>query len=188
MLGRAAWMEQEAKRSLRVLHTLVEQLARVGGQKFLVFVSAGMPVTDRTGGRPDIGDLPVQIGQAAARANVTVYSLFVDPSFWEGMSAERRRAPSLAVPRSRQSSVLARGLEQFTGAAGGAVFHDLVGSGELGFERLLRETAMTYLIAVEPDARDRDGKPHRLRVTVHHDGATVRARQFVVMPNRSGGE
>jgi VWFA-related protein len=185
MLAKAAWMEHEAKRSLGMLRAIVERFEAAEGQKILVFVSAGMAISDRTGGRPDAGDLPMQIGQAAARARVTIYTLFIDPSFWDGLSAENRRAPSLAIPRGRQSAALARGLEQFTGAAGGAVFQDVIGSGEVGFERVLRETSMVYLIGVEPDSRDRDGEPHRLQVKVNRRGATVRARQYVVVPATS---
>jgi hypothetical protein len=40
------------------------------------------------------------------------------------------------------------------------------------------------VLGVEPDARDRNGRPHRLRVRVGDRDARVRARQLVVVPRQ----
>jgi hypothetical protein len=67
-----------AQSSLGRLRDMIDQLARVPGRKVLVLASAGLPVSDCPGGRRSNGDLPQQLGEAAARANVAIYTLFVD--------------------------------------------------------------------------------------------------------------
>jgi hypothetical protein len=57
-----------------------------------------------------------------------------------------------------------------------------VGAGEMALDRVLRETSAYYLLGVEPGSTERDGKAHRLRVRVNQRGATVRSRQWVVLP------
>ena len=62
------------------------------------------------------------------------------------------------------------GLETLTASARGTLF-DLVGTGTSVFERLSTELSGYYLVGVEPDARDQDGKPHPIRSSVgeRHD-------------------
>jgi hypothetical protein len=38
------------------------------------------------------------------------------------------------------------------------------------------------LLGVEPDARDRDGRPHRIEIRVSDRNLDVRARRLVVIP------
>ena len=75
-------------------------------------------------------------------------------------------------------------LSDFSSASGGALFGVLIGSGEVALERVLRETSAHYLLAVEPQEADRDGKLRELRVRVKQDGATIRSRMWVVIPKR----
>ena len=58
------------------------------------------------------------------------------------------------------------------------------GSGDFAFDRILKETAAYYLLGVEVDPRDRDGKPRELRVKVEAKDATVRGRAWVIVPPR----
>ena len=46
-----------------------------------------MLVSDRPGGRPDIGELPKVLGKAAAEANIAIYALHVDNTFVDETSA-----------------------------------------------------------------------------------------------------
>jgi hypothetical protein len=62
----------------------------------------------------------------------------------------------------------------------------VIGGGELGFQRVLRETSAGYVLGVEPTDRDRDGNLHEVRVSVKKHGVTVRARQWVRVPNAGG--
>lgn len=182
----AGMQEQLGIRSLNQIRDGIREAGRLPGRKFLVLVSAGLLAADRAGSHPDFGNLPEDVGHAAASANVTVYTLFIDPSFWERYSAETRKGEVEAVHHGRDSVLLERGLDLFTGAAGGAVFQDVIGGGELGFQRVLRETSAGYVLGVEPTDRDRDGNLHEVRVSVKKHGVTVRARQWVRVPNAGG--
>jgi hypothetical protein len=76
-------------------------------------------------------------------------------------------------------------LEEFSGASGGALLRVVLGGGELALDRVFRETSSHYLIGVEPDAVDRDGKLRELRVRVMNKrGLTVRSRSWVVVPTQ----
>jgi VWFA-related protein len=182
----AGMQEQLGIRSLNQIRDAILEAGRLPGRKFLVLVSAGLLSADRAGSHPDLGNLPEDVGHAAASANVTVYTLFIDPSFWERYGAETRKGEVEAVHHGRDSVLLERGLDLFTGAAGGAVFQDVIGGGELGFQRVLRETSAGYVLGVEPTDRDRDGDLHEVRVRVKKRGATVRARQWVRVPKAGG--
>ena len=58
------------------------------------------------------------------------------------------------------------------------------GGGEFAFDRIVKETAAYYLLGVEPDEADRDGKPRTLKVKADtgQKSTTVRARSWVVVP------
>jgi len=89
------------------------------------------------------------------------------------------------VFRARESDVLSRFLDQFSSTSGGAMMRVVVGAGEVALAQILRETSAYYLLGVEPDKADRDGKTHRLRVKVDAKGATVRSRTYVHIPAAS---
>src|SRR6185369_15194974 len=68
------------------------------------------------------------------------------------------------------------GLDLLTGAARGTIF-ELTGRAEAIFDRIDSEISGYYLVGVESDPRDRDGKSHPLRVDVSRKGAVVRSRR-----------
>jgi VWFA-related protein len=174
--------EAMARSSLGMLRDMIDQLANVPGRKVLVLASAGLPVSDRPGGRPDIGDLPQRLGEAAARANVAIYTLFVDDSMLRQFASEERNARRQMVNVAREGNLLGRWLDQFSGSAGGTMIKVMVDSGEAAYAQIVRETAGHYLLAVEPDRSDRSGSSRRIQVRVNHPNTTVRARQWVVLP------
>ena len=66
-------------------------------------------------------------------------------------------------------------------AAGGLLIR--VGQDSMaGWQQVLRETSAYYLLGVQPEQTDRDGRLHTLRVKVDRRGATVRSRSWVVVP------
>ena len=75
------------------------------------------------------------------------------------------------------------GLERFADSAGGAFFQVDVGPDSL-VDRVLRETAASYLLTVRAEPAEHDGKEHFIRVTVNARGATVRYRRIVTIPRR----
>jgi hypothetical protein len=120
------------------------------------------------------------MGQRAARANATVYTVQLQPPPSTGMSAQTRRATVVDGNRDRQ--LLASWLDNFSMAAGGMRQYVPVGIGDYAFDRVLRETSAHYLLGVEPEQSDRDGKPRELKVKVAQRGVTVHSRQWVVIP------
>ena len=181
----ALHLESKAAMSLGGLDRLVQALGQVPGRKGIVLVSAGVIVSDRPGARPDVGDLGRVMGQAAAHANVSIYTIHMDPSFAETYSASRRRA--YEDERDRDRAMHGRWLEQLSDGAGGALINVPVGGGDFAFDRVLRETSAYHLLGVEPADADRNGRARSLRVRVDGRGLTVRSRQWVVVPAKNTG-
>jgi hypothetical protein len=140
-----------------------------------------MLVSDRVDGRPQIGDQAIALGQTAARANATVYTIHVD-SLRKSGTADKRSAGT--SENSRERAMFSTFLDQFSSAAGGMRLYVPVGGGDLALDRVLRESSGFYLLGVQPEDVDRDGKPRQLKVKVNRRGATVRSRQWVLVPAR----
>src|SRR5262249_33508780 len=68
------------------------------------------------------------------------------------------------------------GLELLAGAARGTLFN-VTGTGQNLFERIEVELSGYYLLGVESDAKDKDGRSHSIRVDVPRRGAIVRSRR-----------
>jgi VWFA-related protein len=181
---KAFYLEGRATEGLNGLRSLIQLLSEQPGRKTVVVFSAGIPATDRPGGRPEVGELAKQLGQDAAATNTAIYTLHVDTREFQVMAAETRRADRTPVSRGRDNALTGRLLEEFSGASGGALIRVLLGGGELALDRVLRETSSHYLLGVEPADADRDGKLRELRVKVDQRGTTVRSRSWVVVPKR----
>ena len=170
--------------SMGMLRTLVTQMKSYPGRKTLLLVSGGMIASDRPGGRPDIGSLGLLVGKAAAAANTAIYTLFVDSSLHDRFGAETRRADRSSDNRARDSAVMSRWLEQFSGAAGGALYTVFVGNASAALARIQTELSSYYLLGVEPGEEDRDGRTHEVSVKLRQPNLTIRGRRFVMIPKR----
>jgi VWFA-related protein len=180
----AFYLEGRATAGLNGLRSLIRLLDAEPGRKTVVLVSAGIPCTDRPGGRPEVGDLAKQLGQDAAATNTTIYVVHLDTGAWRQMSAETRKTDNPPVSRSRDNAVTGRLLSEFSGASGGTLMRVVMGGGEWALDRVLRETSSHYLLGIEPADSDRDGKLRALNVKVKHKGSTVRSRIWVLVPKR----
>ena len=58
----------------------------------------------------------------------------------------------------------------------------LTDDGAAAFGRILDETSSYYLLAVEAESSDRDGKAHALVVKTSVRNATTRAHSWVMIP------
>lgn len=176
----ALHLESQANRSLGGLNHLLTVMANLPGRKTVVLITGGVVISDRPGGRPDVGELATAMGQRAARSNTTLYTVHVDGAAGGAYSASSRRTGE--PDRARDRGMTGDWLDRFSATAGGTRIHVPVGAGEFAFERVLRESAGVYLLGVEPIEADRDGRPRQLRVRLTGaapDGATVRHRQWV---------
>lgn len=174
------FQQAQARDRMSALRATLQSLRGMSQRKIVVLVSGGMMSSDRTGSAPNVGDVGRLVGQAAAEVNASVYTLFFDRLGSDRATfARRTQRPAEAA---RDSAMLARPLEAIADASGGAFLRIAQGSGDFAFERILQETSAYYVLGVEPDARDRDGKPHELRVKVDARDSTVRGRSWVVLP------
>jgi hypothetical protein len=177
----AAQLETQAQVSIDGLDTALRRLAEIAGRKAVVLVSAGLLVSDRLDGRPQAPAIARGMAQAAARANASVYTIQIDAPTLTTTGASSRGMGSTDLSRDR--AMLANWLDNFSIEAGGQRIYVPQGAGEFAIDRVLRETTAHYLLGVAPEDADRDGLAHRLRVKVDRRGATVRSRQWVVIPS-----
>ena len=84
----------------------------------------------------------------------------------------------------RETGVYARGLDLFNGSAGGTLMEVNTGP-DFAIERLMRETSAYYLLGVQPEQADRDGRGHAINVRVNQRDSNVRNRRSVVIPKPS---
>ena len=160
----AIYEEGLAIQRLGALRGMLGALARSRGRKTVVLVSAGLPGTDVSGGRPELGDLGLLVGQEAARANSTIYSVHVDTRRMDAVSASSGARARPTDNQQRDSAILSRPLDHIAGLSGGTLFTIVQGGGEPAFDRIRNETSALYLLGVEPDQSDRTGEPRRLNV------------------------
>lgn len=188
------YLESVSIASYGGLRDLLQGLSAISGPKTVMLLSAGLMTTDRTGGRPDMSSMMATAGKFAAAADARLYALHVDGNFQEASMAAFR-SPACGHmesagmnTQSRDGQLLAYGLERAAGEAGGEYFRITAGTGDMFFKRVLTETSSYYLLGVQPEAADRDGHTHFIRVkTVDVTGATVRARTQVTIPKADTG-
>src|SRR5262249_20796173 len=154
-------IEAGADASIRGIDTLLHRLTELPGRKAVLVVSAGVLVSDRLDGRPQVPLLARTIGQMVARANATVYTVHLDIE--PGLSASRGGS---SPQSSRERAMTGNWLDNFSAEAGGVRIYVPTCCGEFAFERVLRESSARYLLGVQPEPADRDGRPHKVRVKV----------------------
>jgi VWFA-related protein len=180
----ALYYEAQANVSIAAVRDLLQRMALVPGRKTLVLLSSGVIASDRPGGRPDVRELASVAGREAVRANTTIYALHIDTELLEKHGAETGSLDANLTNIGRDRQIRALWLEQFSGAAGGALFRVLGGSGEYAFRRIVTETSSYYLLAVEASGADWNGVPQEIKVKVDARHSTVRSRRWVTMPRK----
>ena len=174
-------LEMQAVRSLDGLRGVVKMVGALEGRKILVVVSAGIPTGDRTGARLYMRTQAMDVGKEAAAAGMLVYTLHLNTSFLDAFSPQ---AGSVSQTLMRETNVYARGLDLFNGSAGGTLMEVNAGP-DFAIERMMRETSAYYLLGVQPEQADRDGRGHAINVRVNQRDSNVRNRRMVVIPKPS---
>ncbi len=168
------------QRSLDALAQLAEGLATVEGPKTVLLISGGMPM-------PDLHSLAAfdRIETSFAAAQVSLYTLYLERSSF----GQVRNKPS---PTAVEDDLLERGgIENAMSVTGGTL---MVGIGTLDqyFDRVVTELSGSYLLGVEVEPADRDGRTRRVDVKVNRRGVEVRARRRYVIdeprPTRADAE
>ena len=158
--------------TLRGLRDVLTNLRAVDAPKTLLLVSQGFLADNQ---RDDASRVS-EIGGLAAAARTSIYAFRLDSNPTDVTRARGSLNPALIAEDRRERR---NGLEALTSAARGALF-DIAGTGAGVFERVTAEISGYYLLGVEPDSRDRDGKPHPIRVDVGRTGLTVRAHRTMM--------
>lgn len=163
---------ERARSSLQALRRMLERMALTPSQKTIIYLSEGL-VIDR-----DVSDVD-WIAETAARAQAVLYVLQLMPPSTDV-------TVSRLSPSSTRDRILSEeGLGMLAGATRGA-FMRVVGSAEGAFKRLSQELSGYYLLSFEPEPGDRDGKRHKISVSVTRPDTSVRARkEFVVGETRA---
>jgi VWFA-related protein len=178
-----ALLQSVAETSVGGLRQVLQSLQSVPGRKTVIVLTSGMLASDRPGGRPDITDLALEAGHDAARSNATVYSIFVDAQYLERNSAEMRKGNlNTFANYLRDTDTMSSWHDKFSGSTGGMMVRDLIGRGEIGFRRIIQETSAYYRIGIDPASVKRSAKPQRMQIKVSARNATVRGRNWVVVP------
>lgn len=174
----ATALEQQGLTSINGLHDVIDAMAPAPDRKTLVVVSAGIPLSNRPGGQPNLDHELARLARRAAAANVNLYVFYMNVHFLRYFSAEYGKQNHTIFD---DISLFGYGLEKFADGAGGSFAQVEVDSDPF-VDRVMRETSAYYLLAVPTAAADRDGKEHTIRVSVKQRGTTVQYRKVVVVP------
>lgn len=155
----------ETDQTLQGLRNLLLGLRPIDGPKTLILISEGFLMNDDA--------MIVDLGRLATEARTSVYALRLDNQLFD-IGDGRMPVNPFADRQAR-----AEGLELLAGSARGTLF-TVAASESPFFQRIEAELSGYYLLGVESDARDHDGKPHPIRVEVPRRGAIVRARRQVL--------
>jgi VWFA-related protein len=174
----AAEARQDADSTLRSLRDVLTNLRAVDAPKTLMLVSQGFLSDSQRDDTNRINEL----GALAAAARTSVYAFRLESNPNDVTRARGSISPVLAADDRRERR---NGLETLAASTRGALF-ELVGTGTNVFERMSAELSGYYLLGVEPDARDQDGKAHPLKVDVGRSGLTVRAHRAMMAVGSTG--
>jgi VWFA-related protein len=158
----------QARISLSALEGLVASLKELDRPTTVVLLSEGL-VAD-----PRLIDF-TEFAARAQEARVSIYVLHMETPLFE--ASTDRLSPTFL----KDVQVRGDGLARLAGAARGTVFR-LVGSDPAPFARIANELAGHYLIAFEPQASERDGRLHRIELSVTKGRGQIRARQAFRLP------
>lgn len=165
---------ENARTTLQVLTQLMKGLRDVEGPKTVLLISEALPLDNRG----ELLNEIMSVATVASEARAAIYGVRIDPP--PADVAANASIGSVSVQSGGERSFLVGGFETLVSAAGGTLF-STAGSGDNAFSRVALELSGYYLLGFEPQASDRDGKPHKIAVRVARNGAQVRARrEFVV--------
>lgn len=158
------------------LRGLIEAMGALPGRKDLVLLSGGWVLPDRVSD----GQLQDLAGVAAA-SRVTVHALVADTA--GAVTSVTQTRPRAAL-MARDRSLLSQAIESLTGMTGGVSLRP-AGDAAGAFARIGQAMSGYYRLGVEPEARDLDGRRHRLSVKVRPRGLSVSDHRRVLTAARS---
>lgn len=171
-------LEQQGMLTINGLHGALDTIASVAGRKTFIVISAGLPMSNRTMGRPNLAAETDRIARRAASANVNLYIFYMNVHFMQFFSPAYGKINHTIYD---DVTFFGYGLEKFADSSGGSFFQVDVDSDPF-VNRVMRETAARYVLTVATEPADRDGKEHVIRVTTKARGSTIRHRKILSIP------
>ena len=166
-IGIASLIQERSQNTMAALRAVADRLAAIDAPKTVVFVSEGLVLEG-------MGDL-TWLAPAAGRSQLTFQVLHLDSPAADASNARESPTPG------RDRSLGQDGLDILAGTTRGGVFR-VAGNADIAMNRLGLELSGHYLLGFEPEAGDRDGKPHKIKVELPgRSGIEIRARgEFAV--------
>jgi VWFA-related protein len=140
-------------------------LRAIDAPKLVVVFSEGFAA-------PDAPLAMASLGRDAADARAVIYAMRLDRSMFDVSIKSLGRVTDAFEDRH----VAINGLDALAGSALGRAF-EIIGSAESPFKRLAAEVSGYYLLGVEPEGSDHDGRVHQIRVGVSRPNVTLRFRR-----------
>jgi len=192
------------------IRELLTGLKSIEAPKTVLFISEGFPTGSADEPLlADTRPFLVELEHLAAESRTIIYSVRLDPRVqdirWQtqdtrlgpdlteppasGRTAPAGQgAPNLGGPRDMPGPANAPtpergdvgGLYSIAAVTGGSMF-TIVMKADPAFARIDSELSGYYLLGVEADPSQRDGKPHAIKVDVARGGATVRSRRQLIV-------
>jgi VWFA-related protein len=153
-------LKRASQMTTRGIRDLLMAMQVLDGPKTLILMSEGFGLTD--------DGMANELAALAAATRTSIYALKLDNQLFEITNS---RAPVYEPLNVRND-----GLEALTAAARGALYI-VSGTGNQLFANIESELSGYYLLGVQSEPADRDGKPHAIRIDVSRRGATVRTRR-----------
>jgi VWFA-related protein len=165
--GMAPQVRAKGLDTIRSFSDVFTYLKTIEGPKTVALVSEGLILDQQR----FPGGLPPEVEKLASQARATVYVLRLHQEDFDATDVKPLRSIDIAAQTI--------GLETLAGTTGGEIF-TVVGTGESIFSRMTRELSGEYLLGIETVESDRDGKSHRIKVSVRRGRVDVRSRREFV--------
>jgi VWFA-related protein len=160
--GIASLVRERTQNSLAVLRAVTDRLASTPSPKTILYLSEGLILENLS----EVGWL----GPAALRGQATIQVLHLDAPAADASIARE------SVNPGRDRAIGRDGLGAIAGLTRGGLF-DVAGGADAALDRLALELSGYYLLGVEPEPNDRDGRPHKIKVDLPgRSGMEIRAR------------
>ena len=159
----------DGEQTVNTFRDLLSALRTVNSPNTLVLITEGFVLDDQ---HPSF----MQINDLAAAARTSIYVMKLDEQIFE-ITESRATEPTTRFEDRLEKSI---GVEMLASSTRGSLFNVVNGS-DYAFERIEAELSGQYLLGVETNPLDKDGKPHQIKVEVNRRGVTVRSRRQLTM-------
>ena len=110
-------LEYQGMRTINGLHGVLDAMGPLPGQKTLIVISAGLPMTNRPAARPNLDAETARIARRTAAANINLYVFYMNVHLSFSFSPEFGKKNNTIF---EDISLFGYGLEKFADSGGGS--------------------------------------------------------------------